>query len=46
VIYGLVALVQRDMKKPYGLLSGMGFVTFGFFLFNDLSARRWLVPYD
>lgn len=42
VIYiGLVAMVQRDMKKlvAYSSIAHMGFVTLGFFLFNDLSVQ-------
>ncbi|MGV8893143.1 MAG: NADH-quinone oxidoreductase subunit M [Burkholderiaceae bacterium] len=42
VIYiGLVALVQKDMKKlvAYSSIAHMGFVTLGFFLFNDLSVQ-------
>jgi NADH-quinone oxidoreductase subunit M len=40
VIYiGLVALVQQDMKKlvAYSSVAHMGFVTLGFFLFNELA---------
>lgn len=40
VIYvGLVALVQKDMKKlvAYSSVAHMGFVTLGFFIFNDLG---------
>ncbi|MGQ9724018.1 MAG: NADH-quinone oxidoreductase subunit M [Tepidimonas sp.] len=40
VIYvGLVALVQQDMKKlvAYSSVAHMGFVTLGFFIFNDLG---------
>lgn len=40
VIYvSLVALVQQDMKKlvAYSSVAHMGFVTLGFFLFNDLG---------
>ena len=40
VIYiGFVALVQSDMKKlvAYSSIAHMGFVTLGFFLFNELS---------
>src|SRR3954464_10267524 len=40
VIYvGLVALVQTDMKKlvAYSSVAHMGFVTLGFFIFNDLG---------
>lgn len=46
VIYvGLVALVQRDMKKlvAYSSVAHMGFVTLGFFLFNDLGVSGGLV---
>jgi NADH-quinone oxidoreductase subunit M len=42
VIYiGLVALVQTDMKKlvAYSSIAHMGFVTLGFFLFNDMSVQ-------
>ncbi len=41
VVYiGLVALVQSDMKKliAYSSISHMGFVTLGFFLFNQEGA--------
>jgi NADH-quinone oxidoreductase subunit M len=40
VVYiGLVALVQSDMKKliAYSSISHMGFVTLGFFIFNDMG---------
>lgn len=46
VIYvGLVALVQQDMKKlvAYSSVAHMGFVTLGFFLFNDLGVTGGLV---
>lgn len=46
VIYvGLVALVQQDMKKlvAYSSVAHMGFVTLGFFLFNDLGVAGGLV---
>jgi NADH-quinone oxidoreductase subunit M len=46
VLYiGLVALVQRDMKKlvAYSSIAHMGFVTLGFFLFNDLSVAGGIV---
>jgi NADH-quinone oxidoreductase subunit M len=46
VIYiGLVALVQHDMKKlvAYSSIAHMGFVTLGFFLFNDLGVSGALV---
>lgn len=42
VIYiGLVALVQTDMKKlvAYSSIAHMGFVTLGFFLFNDMGVQ-------
>jgi NADH-quinone oxidoreductase subunit M len=46
VIYiGLVAMVQRDMKKlvAYSSIAHMGFVTLGFFIFNDLGMAGGLV---
>ena len=46
VIYvGLVAMVQRDMKKlvAYSSVAHMGFVTLGFFLFNDLGVSGGIV---
>ena len=46
VIYiGLVALVQRDMKKlvAYSSIAHMGFVTLGFFLFSDMGVAGGLV---
>lgn len=46
VIYiGLVAMVQRDMKKlvAYSSIAHMGFVTLGFFMFNDLSVQGGIV---
>ena len=46
VIYvGLVAMVQQDMKKlvAYSSVAHMGFVTLGFFLFNDLGVSGGLV---
>ena len=46
IIYvGLVAMVQQDMKKlvAYSSVSHMGFVTLGFFLFNDLGVSGGLV---
>ena len=46
VIYvGLVALVQKDMKKlvAYSSVSHMGFVTLGFFLFSDLGVSGGIV---
>ena len=42
VVYiGLVALVQKDMKKliAYSSISHMGFVTLGFFLFSQLGVE-------
>ena len=42
VIYiGLVALVQTDMKKlvAYSSIAHMGFVTLGFFMFNEMSLQ-------
>lgn len=42
VIYiGLVALVQTDMKKlvAYSSIAHMGFVTLGFFVFNDMAVE-------
>jgi len=46
VIYvGLVALVQRDMKKlvAYSSVAHMGFVTLGFFIFNPLGVAGGIV---
>nr|WP_295082917.1 NADH-quinone oxidoreductase subunit M [uncultured Roseateles sp.] len=46
VVYiGLVALVQQDMKKlvAYSSIAHMGFVTLGFFIFNDLGVSGGLV---
>ena len=46
VIYvGVVALVQKDMKKlvAYSSVAHMGFVTLGFFIFNDLGVSGGLV---
>lgn len=46
VVYvGLVALVQQDMKKlvAYSSVAHMGFVTLGFFIFNDLGVAGGLV---
>jgi len=46
VVYiGLVALVQRDMKKlvAYSSVAHMGFVTLGFFIFNELGVSGGLV---
>jgi NADH-quinone oxidoreductase subunit M len=42
VIYiGLVAMVQKDMKKlvAYSSIAHMGFVTLGFFMFNDMAVQ-------
>ena len=46
VIYvGLVAMVQQDMKKlvAYSSVAHMGFVTLGFFIFNDLGVSGGIV---
>jgi NADH-quinone oxidoreductase subunit M len=46
VLYiGLVALVQNDMKKlvAYSSIAHMGFVTLGFFIFNDLGVSGGIV---
>ncbi|MDT7835986.1 NADH-quinone oxidoreductase subunit M [Aquabacterium sp. OR-4] len=46
VIYiGLVALVQQDMKKlvAYSSIAHMGFVTLGFFVFNELGVSGAIV---
>ncbi len=46
VLYiGLVALVQRDMKKlvAYSSVAHMGFVTLGFFIFNELGVAGGIV---
>jgi NADH-quinone oxidoreductase subunit M len=46
VIYiGLVALVQTDMKKlvAYSSIAHMGFVTLGFFMFNDMAVQGGIV---
>jgi|Transcript_15026 NADH-quinone oxidoreductase subunit M len=46
VVYiGLVALVQKDMKKlvAYSSIAHMGFVTLGFFIFNELGISGGLV---
>ncbi len=46
VLYiGLVALVQQDMKKlvAYSSIAHMGFVTLGFFIFNDLGMTGAIV---
>jgi len=46
VVYiGLVALVQKDMKKlvAYSSIAHMGFVTLGFFIFNELGVSGGIV---
>ena len=46
VLYiGLVALVQNDMKKlvAYSSIAHMGFVTLGFFIFNELGVAGGIV---
>lgn len=46
VIYiGLVALVQNDMKKliAYSSIAHMGFVTLGFFIFNEIGVQGGIV---
>jgi NADH-quinone oxidoreductase subunit M len=46
VVYiGLVAMVQTDMKKlvAYSSIAHMGFVTLGFFMFNELSTSGAIV---
>lgn len=46
VIYvGVVALVQTDMKKlvAYSSIAHMGFVTLGFFIFNDVGLAGGIV---
>ncbi len=46
VVYiGFVALVQQDMKKlvAYSSIAHMGFVTLGFFLFNELGTSGGIV---
>ena len=46
VVYiGLVALVQQDMKKlvAYSSIAHMGFVTLGFFIFNELGMAGGIV---
>src|SRR5574343_525079 len=46
VVYiGLVALVQKDMKKlvAYSSIAHTGFVTLGFFIFNELGISGGLV---
>ena len=43
--FGMVAMVQQDMKKlvAYSSVAHMGFVTLGFFLFNDLGVAGGIV---
>lgn len=46
VVYiGMVALVQKDMKKlvAYSSIAHMGFVILGFFMFSDLAIQGALV---
>ncbi|WKB52683.1 NADH-quinone oxidoreductase subunit M [Eleftheria terrae] len=46
VVYiGLVALVQQDMKKlvAYSSIAHMGFVTLGFFVFNEVAVTGAVV---
>ena len=46
VVYvGLVAMVQKDMKKlvAYSSVAHMGFVTLGFFIFSDLGVSGGIV---
>lgn len=46
VVYiGMVALVQKDMKKlvAYSSIAHMGFVILGFFIFSDLAIQGALV---
>ena len=46
VVYvGMVALVQKDMKKlvAYSSVAHMGFVTLGFFIFNDIGVAGGIV---
>lgn len=46
VIYiGLVALIQQDMKKlvAYSSIAHMGFVTLGFFMFNNMAVQGGIV---
>jgi len=46
VVYiGLVALVQQDMKKlvAYSSIAHMGFVTLGFFMFNEIGTTGAIV---
>lgn len=46
VVYiGVVALVQKDMKKlvAYSSIAHMGFVTLGFFMFQDLALQGAII---
>ena len=45
VYVGLVAIVQKDMKKlvAYSSVAHMGFVTLGFFLFSELGVSGGIV---
>jgi len=46
VIYiGLVAMVQADMKKlvAYSSIAHMGFVTLGFFIFNEIGVEGGII---
>lgn len=45
VYIALVALVQKDMKKliAYSSISHMGFVTLGFFIFNNIALEGAIV---
>lgn len=46
VVYiGVVALIQQDMKKlvAYSSIAHMGFVTLGFFMFQDLAVQGAIV---
>ncbi|WP_028310315.1 NADH-quinone oxidoreductase subunit M [Derxia gummosa] len=46
VVYiGMVALVQKDMKKlvAYSSIAHMGFVTLGFFVFNSMAVEGAIV---
>lgn len=46
VVYiGVVALVQKDMKKlvAYSSIAHMGFVTLGFFMFQDLAVQGAII---
>jgi NADH-quinone oxidoreductase subunit M len=46
VVYiGMVALVQKDMKKlvAYSSIAHMGFVTLGFFMFQDLAVQGAII---